>query len=414
MYKKSVVITFFSIVSISSFINADIRFSLDDLSYNGAVRLRDGVFGDSRLGYANGSIAVNNDRQSVYIVGHDHHQAIAEFGLKEFSQSQSMSSLPILEPVQNFSKVLNRAPSGNPENINRITGLSFIDNKLVINAAQYYDGSSGNNDTTLVLDDPSSLSESKISGFLKLTSRVRGSGWVTPIPASLHNTFGSDYLTGYASNLPINGRNSMGPSAFTFDSELLLAATMGETIISSEILGYSIDNQLHDDHYNVELKNDMWTELSKAYTGFIVPNTNTYAVFGSSGGHEYGIGYKITQDNGRQCGGACSKVASDIYSYYWFYDIDDLIDVSSGKLEPFDVKPFEYGKIELPFEKTEGSEIPKVIGGAYYDHISQSLYFILANADRTQGRFEALPLLLKYDINVGRRPNPPVNLTIKE
>ena len=53
----------------------------------------------------------------------------------------------------------------------------------------------------------------------------------------------------------------------------------------------------------------IWNFLSEAVYGFIVPGTSTFAVFGSSGGVNSGIGYKLTQDNGNLCEGYCSYAA---------------------------------------------------------------------------------------------------------
>ncbi|MBW2453245.1 MAG: hypothetical protein JRI68_01990 [Deltaproteobacteria bacterium] len=56
--------------------------------------------------------------------------------------------------------------------------------------------------------------------------------------------------------------------------------------------------------------------------------------FGNSGGHESGVCYKCGQDDGNLCGGYCSPDHEDNYQHYWSYDVDDLLAVAEGQLEP--------------------------------------------------------------------------------
>ena len=90
-------------------------------------------------------------------------------------------------------------------------------------------------------------------------------------------------------------------------------------ILTDSLMDFSLKHPIVPDQYNKSLKNNLWTELSAAHYGFIIPNTSSYLVIGKSGGHNSGIGYKITQDNGRECGGPCSVKAGDSYNYFWFF-----------------------------------------------------------------------------------------------
>ena len=107
----------------------------------------------------------------------------------------------------------------------------------------------------------------------------------------------------------------MGPSAFSFDArENVIYAPSGK-IPTTPLLDFSLKQILRDKStypivtdvnsilYNRDGRNKLWTILSNAAYGFIIPNTRTYLTIGFSGGHESGIGYKITQNNGNQCGG---------------------------------------------------------------------------------------------------------------
>ena len=396
-------------------VHATDRFSINDLTYDGATRFLDVVAGESRLGYANGTFTVNPQNGSIFIVGHAQHQAIAEYKLNGFSNSTNIKDLPFAEPsLQPYSKILNRSTGGNPEKIDTITGLGLIDGVLVVNAAKFYDAGGTNQDTTLIINSPSNLEESEVKGFFELEGATHASGWMTPIPTALVDEFGSDYIFGFASNLPINSRNTIGPSAFLVDSRTVIARDAStDTIDTIPVLDYSLNHPLHEDPYNETGKNALWTELSKAFVGFIVPGTETYAVFGYSAGHEFGIGYKIQQDTGNVCGGPCTKIASDRYNYYWLWDVNDLLAVKRGQLQPHEALPYDYGKLNLPFQSSGTDRGPFVVTGADYDHQNNDLYLLLGEADKLQSQYESLPILLKYSINLGQRPDAPKNIRIE-
>ena len=94
--------------------------------------------------------------------------------------------------------------------------------------------------------------------------------------------------------------------------------------------------------------NKMWTLSSGASFGFIIPGTRTYLTLGKSAGHESGIGYKIEQNNGHKCGGPCPYDASDYYSFYWAWDVVDLLKAKLNLTMPYNLQPYEHGKFPLP------------------------------------------------------------------
>lgn len=390
---------------------ADVLFSISDMTYNGAVRIPIETYGDSRMGYAEGTFEISDDQSSAFMVGHAQHQAIAEFTLPLFSTASSISDLPMVKNKQPFKTFFNRIPSGNLDGLDRITGLKLINGKLIANGIEFYDGEANNSDTTFLIEDPKQLANSTITGFFKLDGGSHASGWITPIPTKFHDVFRGDYIFGYASNYPINARSSIGPSAFGVDISDLTSSASEIKIPTYPLIDYSIDNPLSNDPYNKLGENNLWTEVSTSYIGVIVPGSDTYAVFGTSGGHKSGIGYKITQDTGYQCGGPCPFESSDVYNYYWLYNVNDMIDVAQGNILAHQVKPYEFGKINFPFEN-QGT-IPRVIIGANYNQKNNTIFFMLSNADNLQSPYESAPLLLAYTIDMGSRPNSPSIIRIE-
>jgi len=135
----------------------------------------------------------------------------------------------------------------------------------------------------------------------------------------------------------------------------------------------------------------IWNFLSRAVYGFIVPGTSTFAVFGSSGGVNSGIGYKITQDNGNLCGGFCSYAAADNYNYFWLFDVQEIL----GAGQVYDIQPYAYGEFSVPFDN-QGKN--RIIGGTF-DPATGMLYLSLKYAGRV-GEYDRPPLIVGYQLSI--------------
>ena len=178
-----------------------------------------------------------------------------------------------------------------------------------------------------------------------------------------------------------------------------------------KLLDFSLSNPLHNDLRNDSGTNDLWTHLSRVTYGFVAPGTDTYVTIGYSGGHESGVCYKCQQKNTTNtCGGYCSIDAFDRYTYYWLWDLNDLLVVKNGTMNSYDVRPYEYGKLILPFTTTN-------IGGGTFDPTTGLLYLTAQRADREQGQYANPPIVLVYKIiNLDDDPSSgfPIRLRGKE
>lgn len=367
---------------------------ISQLQYKGAFRLNNQDFGDSNVNYAIGTLAYNPDRQSIYIAGHSHHNAIAEFSVPELGQDDEVTELPIVnEPLSNFRAVL---AAGNPSRAtNKITGMMVRNNQLIINSEIWYDGSGSNDLTTLVVRDLNNFETSEIDGYFKMEGRALAAGYISAIPRDWESELGVGAVTGWSYNYSINSRYSIGPSLFTFDANALTSENMdnGSTIATEAKMAFPFRDGRYIDPGalgNVEGgASPMFNQLSKAMYGFIVPKTRTFAVIGRSGGIESGIGYKIDQDNGSRCAGYCSRVAGDQYNYYWLFNMDDILNAENT----WDPRPYAYGPIDIPFDKNGEHGII----GASYDIDSNQLFLALGGAGQV-GRYDRPPLIVVYTI----------------
>lgn len=386
---------------------------LANIKYEGAFRLPASTYGSSSLNYSEGPLEYNNLNHSIFIVGHAHHQNIAEFRIPEIINSKVLSNLKMASiPLQEFTPILDRASGGNPQSLDRIGGMEFItsgdESQLIINAYEYYDAPGDNSQTTLIARNSKNLATSGMDGYHTFQGGAgHTSGWISPIPQEWQTSLGGTYLTGQSSGIPIISRTSVGPSAFSF-SMADLSATSGvpNPIPTSKLLDFSLSNPLHSDLSNTTGTNDIWTHISRAIYGFVVPGTRTYLTIGQSGGHNSGVCYKCTQNNGNLCGGYCANDASDYYHFYWLFDVNDLIAVKKGRKNSYDVRPYDYGEFPTPFDTN-------YFGGGTFDPGSNILYLTVQKADRLQGTYSNPPVVVTFSFdNTEKQTVSPANFIL--
>lgn len=368
------------------------RLTLSDFQYVGAFTFPGSTYGDSSLQYA--TPIMEQAGSSLFIAGHNHHDAIAEFVIPELVNSTNVDDLNSTgDPVQDFTRILERPTSGNPDGLDQITGMEIIDGKLVVNAITYYDGDGRNTDSTLVINQAANLSGSSIDGYLHMPGAARSAGWISGVPPEWQSEIGAPYISGFSSATSIISRHSVGPSAHALDpQDLFSASASNPEIETTQLLEFSIDEPLNDDLKNEGGQNDIWTFTTGAWYGFIVPGTRTYATFGYAAGMDSGIGYKITQSDGNRCGGYCPYDADDEYTYYWLFDVEEMLAVKNGERQASSLRPYEYGKFPAPFQPDIGAN--RIQGGTF-DASSGTLYLSLNDAN-LQGSYSRTPVVVAY------------------
>ena len=371
--------------------------SINDFVYKGAFIMdKKATYGDSDNKYASAVFELSADKSSFYFGGRKVNTAIGEFGLPKLVVSDNIADLNVAKVKQNYSSIIGtkknrfdskRIPTGNPQKIDRITGLILHNGMLVANVSRYYDGKAHNTHTTMLISDPADLANSAISGFYSLEGAAHASGWISEISPEWQDALGGNFITGWASSFPIAGRNSIGPSAFVVNLNDINPSANPDTLIpTTALMDFSLANPIHPDKANETGENNLWTVISWAVYGFIIPNTRTYAVFGSSGGHDAaGTVYKLDNDIGYHCPGPCAYKHDDYYNYYWFFNVDDLVAVKNGKKLAHEVRPYDYGVFPAPFQSesdiTSKKLIPiRPIRGGSYDQKTNTLYLVLGGS----------------------------------
>lgn len=386
--------------------------SLSEIQYQGGFRLPTGSFGDgpnSTHSYSPGPIAYNPTNRSLFTVSHSYEQGIGEFLIPDIVQSPDINDFNTASVLQNFRPFhqAGQPPTG-IDNFFLITGLTLVNNKLLANYINWYDAAGTETDTSVVFQNPEDLANTDIVGPFQLAGAAHAAGWLSEIPAEWQAALGGDSIAGHAHG-SIVSRLAVGPPAHVLNVSDFTDATTGSAIATTPVLDFNLAKPLYDTTlydlavtsyddiaYNRDGNNRLWTRITGASYGVIVPNTNTYLTVGFAGGFNSGLGYKITQTNGNVCGGPCSYDPEDIYNHYWLWKVSDMVKVKNGELEASDLRPYEYGVLD-----TLG--LTARIKGASYDSANQRLFISLANGDPIP-TYARPPLVLVYSID----PTPAV------
>ncbi|GLR70687.1 hypothetical protein [Agaribacter marinus] len=378
-------------------------FDFEEFTYLGGFRLPHTQLGDSIHASLNSSKAVftyNSERHSIFIVGSNHEQQIAEFSIPNINFTDALDEFDVGSPVQDFTKIFRTERVNSVARKPTINGLAFVDGQLLVNYSDRSDTSNTNTETSIVLEDANDLSDTRVYGPYKLSGGLHASGWLFPIPEVWQSELGGDFLAGVPSKNFI-WHDSQGPTAYAFNVQDVLNGATNEEVETSKLLGFSFNEPLHDTSVsfiddspmerikNTNLHNDMWTMLSNAAFGFIIPDTSTYVTIGTSAGHYTGVGYRVERTGGSVCANDCAYGADDTYAYYWLWDLNQLADVYAGTLAPSMVRPYKTGAFQLPF----GTQVS---GGAY-DASKGLLYLSSANADTTP-TFARPPVFFVYQL----------------
>ena len=377
--------------------------------YEGGFRLTSKTTSDNpkaTLDFSLGIFSLSSSKKSIFVASHPEFGGIGEILIPPIVASTDIEDFEVGTSVLQGFQSINDTPrvSTGIAGFFRITGIKQIDDALMVNYINWYDADGTETDTSIMIWQANKLASSKMYGPYQLEGAAHAAGWLSKIPKEFQTLFDASHISGSQSNASIVSRLSVGPTAFAFNPRKSVVYGPSGSVETEALMDFSMKHPLYDhsvyhntpDYHSLSLNSDglnkMWTLSSGASFGFIVPGTRTYLTLGKSAGHESRIGYKIKQNNGHQCGGPCPYDADDYYSYYWAWDIADLLRVKLNLAQPHSLQPYEHGKFPLP---TNFKGL--AIGGADYDEERGKLFISLTNGD-TVGRYARPPLFLTYKL----------------
>jgi len=357
---------------------------LPHLTYMGAFRVPRGNFGVSSFSYGGTAITFNPHRSSLFIVGHDHQQAVSEVEIPEIINSFDLEDLKTAKVLQPFTDLRSKIPNFPLKGDTKIGGLLVVGHELVGTFYEFYDAEGDARVSHFKLSSLD-LSRAKATGLFQMGKYGAGyvGGYMGTVPADWQERFGCKCLTGLC-GVPIISRTSAGPSLFGFDP-----AKFGEN--SSQVVPFvyypfSQGGRGANDHplADTTSQNAIYNQTSTV-GGVVFPNeTNSVLFFGAHGIGQYWYGsngdYPNLNDTAR------TDKGTHAYPYVyqvWAYNAQDLLGAKQGAKRPWQVKPFEIWTFDFPFQ-----ESVKAIGGVAYDARRAQLYVSQLRADRRD-----------YDIN---------------
>jgi hypothetical protein len=383
-----------------------------NLVYQGAFRLPSQVAG-STFEYGGTAPAYNTGNNSLFLVGHDWYQMVAEVQIPQVIKSTSVSALATASVLQAFTNIteghMSEICTGSPDascqngmyqhNV-KVGGLLVSGSMLYGTVYAYYDGSG-------VQDKAHFYSGTKLSvtgdfkGMYKVNAPQTGyvSGYMTPIPTEWQSTLGGSILTGQCC-IPVTGRTSFGPAIFAFNPTNLGTQN---PVPSVPLLYYTQTNPLA-----------AWDSNSTSYNGNTViqgvvfpRGTRSVLFIGTQGMGPFCYGGGGT---GGECNDPCNtSKGTHGYPYaiqVWAYNVNDLIAVKAGTKKPWDPRPYALWTLNLPFT---GACVQT--GGVAYDSSNNRIFLSQRYGDSAQ------PLIHVLTVNAGTSsdtvpPAPPTGLSV--
>jgi hypothetical protein len=341
----------------------------DDLRYLGGFRLPGGKQGVSSFDYGGSVIAFNSARESLFVVGHDWQQAVGEISIPtSLSSSKHVRDLPVAKCLQSFVDIRSRIPKNDLQGTIKIGGLLVHDGRMTGSLYVYYDADGSAKDSHFQLDSLD-LMKAKVQGLFRVGTM--GGGWVggymASVPEEWQGALGARYLTGQAA-LPIISRTSFGPAAFGFDPQNLgsppAPATPYVYYTQAKPLG------------NIDTKNPFFNGTTEIKGLVFPPGTRSALFFGSHGTGDVVYGEESdANDPHRGDKGYHSRDGKYEYQV-WAYDVNDFVAVRSGKVQPWQVKPYAVWHLGFPID------VPaKRVGGIAFDPSTNRLFFSQLHAD---------------------------------
>ncbi len=302
------------------------------LIYEGAFRLPDG---DDRNTFRYGTSVLAYDpwRQSIWGVGHDQHQRIAEISIPDPGTATTLAALPRATLKTGWFDTAWRSRIG--ARTPKIGGILPQPNgDLIISAYEFYDN------VGLSVSHFRRDADGAVTGPVRVFGDAPGGGFAAGrmlwVPQEWRSAIGYPALTGQCCLSTIN-RTSLGPALIGFDP----AHVAGRNPVPATwLLGYPNSNgrqtlgttargQLYNGSANNNYAGIVWIHGTRTLIAVQRIGTGTVV---------YAGGYQAPPD-------VVMALA---------YDANDLVAVKNGRKQPWEVVPYAHWNLLLPLGSVTG------------------------------------------------------------
>jgi hypothetical protein len=350
--------------------------------YVGAFCLPGGKVGASSFCWGGTALAFNPARHSLFLVGHDQEQAVAEVEIPAaVVNSANLNDLPTAKILQPFVKVTARVPNYTLKGNVKVGGLLVESGRLVGTLYEYYDADAKAVQSHFVLDSLD-LAAAQVSGLFTVGTFGGGfvGGYLAPVPAEWQDELGAPTVTGQAA-LCIIGRTSSGPALFGFDPKDLGPSPAPVR----PYVYYPLPHPLG----KIDARNPYFNGNTEIRGVFFVPGTPTVVFFGAHGTGDVGYGQPEPFNDPHRGSKGWHSVNGEYAYQVWAYDVRDFVAVKDGAKKPWEVKPTEVRTFEFPVDNAA-----KHLGGVAFDPAAGRLYV----SQLWAGGGDALPLIHVFQV----------------
>lgn len=342
-----------------------------DLTYSGAFRLPAGPNDARSFDYGGRGLTFNPARNTLFLVGHDWYQWVAELNIPTPSKATSIAALPTATFRQPFTGVFSHGELNAVGWGAAVGGLIVSGQELIVSAYVTYDANGTQSRSHFRrsadlakpgLHGPSSIANAR-AGFV--------AGYMGTIPAAWQKALGGPALTGLCC-VSIISRTSLGPAASVFNPAQVGVVPV---VPATQVLAYPITQPTLGLCEGASTMFNCTTIMG----GVAFPEgTRSVLFFGRQGLGTYCYG------TGGAAGGDCydptdSSKGTHGYPYayqVWAYDVLDLIAVKEGQKKPWEVQPYQTWNFELPFQNGA-----RVIRSVAYDPATSRIFVTAAFSD---------------------------------
>lgn len=385
--------------------------NLEDFIYQGAFRTPTGTYGTAKFSFSSGRITYNPDNNSLFIAGGvPNPVGVAEISIPTLVDTLDINDMHFCDIIQPFNDIGNLISGFDVEKAKAGNGfytgaLTYDNGKLHVGFYDFYDGGRDNDKSHATCIDANILNGAWTS-IKQVATHPNGSGvgglygyYACEIPNTKRHRFGGFKHAVGGAGLSITGRTSQGCAAHACDLNNLPGPY-------SPMVWYNLSNTLsrffpQGIFWEERTYNTCFNGLSNIGGMSFLNGTDTLAFFGSHSTNEfcYGTG-DCPIDYTKPVHDCCDptsrykgthSVGGGHQPWVWLYNVADLVNVFNGVVEPYDIKPYEFGPLfpTTPWDIT----IRAAWSGVTYDKVNRRLFLVGYKQDNTTSIYHSGPIV---------------------